>query len=301
MIRWLAVLALVASIGCGSDGRSQVLGGAEISAEVLERGEELYIHYCATCHGIEGDGRGPSSPGLWPPPRDFRKATFKYAGTSGQGLPTDEALARIVRGGLAGTAMLPWDVPDGELYPILHYIKSFSPPGEGFRDPDRKVESPEIPPDPYADDHAVAVKLGEKLYHAGFQCSQCHPAYVTPDRYADWGAFPPRATNIYDAVPKWSPAYETVLVPTDFLSHPMRSVRRAPADADTFYNLGDLYRVIAYGLQGPMPGYGHLGADKIWAIVHYVESLARLRDTPEGRALRENLDALPQDIPLPPP
>lgn len=291
----IALSALL--FGACTAGDPVVLGGAEISASRLERGERLYIHYCATCHGIDGDGQGPSSPGLWPPPRDFRTATFKYAGTTGQDLPADAELARIVRSGLTGTAMLAWDLSDGELFPILDYIKTFSPPGEGFRDPDRQLSSPKIPPDPYQGKEAAAIEFGEKLYHVDFQCNQCHPSYVTPDRYADWGAFPPRATNIYDPVPKWSPAFATVLLPPDFLRHPMRSVRTTK----TGENVADLYRVIAYGLAGPMPGYGHLGADKIWAIAHYVASLAKLRQTPKGRALRHRLDALPQDIPLPPP
>ena len=35
------------------------------------RAERLYRYACATCHGAEGDGKGPSAEGLDPSPRDF--------------------------------------------------------------------------------------------------------------------------------------------------------------------------------------------------------------------------------------
>ena len=62
---------------------------------------------------MNGDGKGPSSYGLRPPPRDFTKGIFKFARLrSSDELPNDDDLVRIVHGGLHGTAMLPWDIPD---------------------------------------------------------------------------------------------------------------------------------------------------------------------------------------------
>jgi mono/diheme cytochrome c family protein len=97
-----------------------------VDAGTLNQGREGFMLYCYACHGEKGDGKGPASHYLRPPPRDFRSYTFKFTGTP-EGLPHDQDLERIVKGGLEGTAMLPWDVPPTVLKNILHYIKTFSP------------------------------------------------------------------------------------------------------------------------------------------------------------------------------
>ncbi|MCZ6878418.1 MAG: cytochrome c/FTR1 family iron permease [Acidobacteria bacterium] len=38
----------------------------------LSRGKRLFLESCAKCHGLEGDGRGPSAAELDPPPRSFQ-------------------------------------------------------------------------------------------------------------------------------------------------------------------------------------------------------------------------------------
>ena len=59
-----------------------VLGGVEVSAEILNQGQENYTIYCRACHGINGDGNGPAAKGLRPSPRDFRLGMIKYASVS---------------------------------------------------------------------------------------------------------------------------------------------------------------------------------------------------------------------------
>jgi mono/diheme cytochrome c family protein len=293
---WLLVAALAAAFllgGCGSDEPDQVLGGRSIDGERLARGARLYQRYCAICHGDRGDGRGPSAAFLWPPPRDFRSAQFKFAPAAEGALPADDDLARVVRQGLAGTAMQPWDLPDAELGPILDHIKTFSPPGRGFRDPERRAAPlPPPPPDPYTTgaSRAAALSLGALAYHGDFQCSQCHPAYGTPAQLAAWKA--PRPEVPLEPVPKWSATYRSVLLPPDFLRHPMRWVRRprSPDGGHLDHDLGDLYRIIAYGMNGPMPGYGHLPPNQIWAVAHYTKWVADQQGTDQGRALRRKLE-----------
>jgi mono/diheme cytochrome c family protein len=293
---WLLVAALAAATllgGCRADPPDQVLGGRRIDGSHLARGRRLYDRYCAICHGEAGDGRGPSAAFLWPPPRDFRSAQFKYAAGADGGLPTDGELARVVRQGLAGTAMQPWDLPDAELGAILDHIKSFSPPGRGFRDPERRpVPRPTIPPDPYTTgaSRAAALSLGALAYHGTFQCSQCHPAYGTPSQLSAWGA--QRTALPLEPVPKWSATYRSVLLPPDFLRHPMRWVRATRTPSGRLdHDAGDLYRIIAHGMNGPMPGYGHLPPNQIWAVVHYTKRVADQQGTDEGRALRRKLES----------
>ena len=60
---------------------------------------------------------------------------MKFAGVvEGDGLAADEDLHRIIKHGLNGTAMLPWDIPDTVICDIIHYIKTFSLEEEGYRD-----------------------------------------------------------------------------------------------------------------------------------------------------------------------
>ena len=49
------------------------------------------------------------------PPRDLRLGIYKFASVPAGQLPRDEDFVRTLRGGLHGTAMLAWGVPDAEL------------------------------------------------------------------------------------------------------------------------------------------------------------------------------------------
>lgn len=287
-------LALLAA-GCADEPISapQKLGGETRSAETLSLGQELYLRNCASCHGEHGDGAGPAAAGMKPAPRDFRTGVFKFAGAPDQYLPHDDELIRIVKGGLTGTPMRAWDLTEDEISAIIQYIKTFSPPGEAFRDPDREVFEPEVPPDPYEGRIEEAVTEGEELYHTALQCNQCHPTYVSPERYEEWEFPLPRTDAPYRPAPRYSPAYDEVLLPDDFLRHPLRSVQ---ADDDGALRAADLYRVIAYGLQGPMPGFAHLGDESMWAIAHYVRSIAEMRGTAEGDALLRDLEAWGREV-----
>jgi len=46
----------------------------------------LYNEYCASCHGLNGDGKGEFSYLLYPKPRDLSKGQFKLRSTE-QGQP----------------------------------------------------------------------------------------------------------------------------------------------------------------------------------------------------------------------
>lgn len=48
-------------------------------AERLAQGHELYLSYCVSCHGANGDG-GPIAPYLSPPPRDLREIALRQGG-----------------------------------------------------------------------------------------------------------------------------------------------------------------------------------------------------------------------------
>ena len=65
----------------------------------------LYRKHCAECHGITGDGAGPTAALLNPYPRDFRLGKFKFKSTPQRRPPTDGDLRKILEHGIPGTAM----------------------------------------------------------------------------------------------------------------------------------------------------------------------------------------------------
>ena len=282
-------LAGVFLAGCSGPGRtfkkSMTLGGKKVSARRLNNGEHLFVTYCSACHGVNGDGKGPASIGLRPPPRNFTQGRFKFGAVASGQLPNDEDFLRITQKGLHGSAMLPWnDVPERELMDIVQYIKTLSPkwaektPGE-----------PIVPgPDPWGKERRdEAVTRGMKVYHGMAQCLSCHPAYETVETINAASLELSKREAIlrpdaYHAELKDS-EYEYKLMPPDFTRDHVRSGE----------TLEDIYRTIASGIGGTaMPTWkGALSDDDLWAMAYYVRSLIDIKGTPEADARRERLIA----------
>lgn len=84
----------------------------------------LYRRHCAHCHGINGDGQGPTAAILNPYPRDYRRGLFKFKGTFTAALPTNEDLHRVIYNGIPGTAMPAFALlPPDEVDALVEYVK----------------------------------------------------------------------------------------------------------------------------------------------------------------------------------
>ncbi len=92
------------------------------------RGEHVYRHACAACHGKAGDGSGPAARYLDPRPRDFTLGIYKFRSTTAGMLPTDEDLYRTVTVGIPTTRMPAFEdvLTERERRDVVAYIKSFS-------------------------------------------------------------------------------------------------------------------------------------------------------------------------------
>jgi mono/diheme cytochrome c family protein len=92
----------------------------------LEKGKLIFTMYCMTCHGEQGDGKGPVGLTLDPPPRDFTKAEFKYCGGC-----SDKEVFEIITNGAASQGgspnMAPWGavLPEADRWAVLKYIRGF--------------------------------------------------------------------------------------------------------------------------------------------------------------------------------
>lgn len=148
-----------------------------LSVEQLNEGHGVFMRYCYACHGEKGDGHGPSSLAMRPPPRNFALGQFKFTGSGYGDLPVDSALKRTIRRGLHGTPMAAWDLPPRQLDAVVAYIKSLSArwKEEGVK-PELQVTA-----DPWVGkpkDEAVA--MGRRVFHVavgGAGCSGCHASF----------------------------------------------------------------------------------------------------------------------------
>jgi mono/diheme cytochrome c family protein len=94
----------------------------------------LYREHCAHCHGITGDGVGPTAVFLNPYPRDYRPGKYKFKSTPVGSKPTHEDLVKIVYDGIPGTAMPSFKLlPEQDLLALVDYVKYLSIRGETER------------------------------------------------------------------------------------------------------------------------------------------------------------------------
>ena len=92
------------------------------AAPDLERGTALYHANCASCHGAEGNGRGPNAAKLDPPPINFtdRKRASQRS---------IFALEQVISQGLDGTAMQSFaDLPEQDRWALAFHVGTFAYP-----------------------------------------------------------------------------------------------------------------------------------------------------------------------------
>jgi mono/diheme cytochrome c family protein len=72
----------------------------------VAKGRALYLDHCASCHGLNGDGKGPVASALSTPPANLRLLSERY----GNPLPVDQ-IARFIDGRAGVKAHGPRDMP----------------------------------------------------------------------------------------------------------------------------------------------------------------------------------------------
>jgi mono/diheme cytochrome c family protein len=91
----------------------------------------LYRRHCAHCHGISGDGRGPTAMILDPYPRDYRYGVFKFKSTYNPDRPTRDDLRRLLHDGVPSTSMPSFALlPPDEVESLIEYVKYLAMRGE---------------------------------------------------------------------------------------------------------------------------------------------------------------------------
>jgi mono/diheme cytochrome c family protein len=115
----------------GLDEAKLRLASGPVRSDIVGRKNGLYREHCAHCHGVTGDGMGPTAAFLNPYPRDYRPGVFKFKSTERADKPTHADLLRILRNGIAGTSMPSFALlSEPQIDALAEYVKYLSIRGE---------------------------------------------------------------------------------------------------------------------------------------------------------------------------
>ena len=92
------------------------------SPAARRHGRELYVQYCAFCHGERADGRGPRRASLSTQPADFSDPTWRAS-------TTPRRVYFVIREGVSGTPMPAWPtLKQSETWDLVGYLLSVGEP-----------------------------------------------------------------------------------------------------------------------------------------------------------------------------
>lgn len=115
----------------GLDNRKLQMAAGPAWSDKVGANYGLYRKHCVHCHGISGDGRGPTALFLNPYPRDYRPGVYKFKSTYTAARPTDEDLHRVLINGIPGTAMPSFSLlSEAEVEALVEYVKYLSYRGQ---------------------------------------------------------------------------------------------------------------------------------------------------------------------------
>lgn len=185
--------ALDASFGTPSRPRVQVdpslpqvrqinaqLDKLKLDRRSLDEGSKLYRRNCLHCHGVTGDGRGPTGPWVSPHPRDYRAGKFKFTSTGKEARPSRSDLLRTLYYGLDGSSMPSFSLlPEKDLENLVSYVIHLSLRGEVEIFLNEQVVSEEIQSE--AD---IPGKAMDKLIELIGKWTESNDTQLKPD--AEW-------------------------------------------------------------------------------------------------------------------
>ena len=99
-----------------------VMKASVASPELVSKGKELFQTTCASCHGDNGDGDGPTAVTLNPKPRNFHQLTGWKNGSK------ISQIYKTLQDGIPGSAMASFNyLPPGDRFALIHFVRSLSP------------------------------------------------------------------------------------------------------------------------------------------------------------------------------
>jgi mono/diheme cytochrome c family protein len=101
---------------------ADVVKDLQVDKKTLEEGSHLFRRHCLHCHGLTGNGQGPTATWVNPHPRDYRRGIFKFTSSdqpSGTRKPRREDLVRTVTQGVEGTSMPAFGAQSNSQFGVL--------------------------------------------------------------------------------------------------------------------------------------------------------------------------------------
>ncbi len=124
-------LAVVGDKGAAVADAAKVGDKVTVVGDTLQYGRDLYLRHCVHCHGVSGDGNGPTAKYFAIKPRDYRRGIFKFTSTKPTARASHDDLFRIVKLGVPGTYMPSFMLlPDDEVKAMVEYIRWLAMRGE---------------------------------------------------------------------------------------------------------------------------------------------------------------------------
>jgi len=121
----------VALAETGLDLAKLQLAAGPVRSDIVGRKNGLYREHCVHCHGISGDGMGPTAAFLNPYPRDYRPGKYKFKGTWRDARPAREDLTRVLHEGVPGSSMPSFALlPPAQVDALVEYVRYLSMRGE---------------------------------------------------------------------------------------------------------------------------------------------------------------------------
>ncbi|MGH7895818.1 MAG: c-type cytochrome, partial [Candidatus Binatia bacterium] len=204
----------------------------------------LYQHWCARCHGEQGDGRGPAAVALafnGAPPRDFTTGRFKLTTVPSGSAPTDDDLARVIAEGIPGTSMPYFEdlLSADDIHRMVAVVRSFATTPRAAGNPI------DLGPEPVDDDESR--RRGGAQYR-DLGCPACHGETGHGDG---------------PSAPQLRASDGTRIVPTD-LTRPWAFKGGGTAR--------DVTMRLAAGIGGtPMPSYLDAASKHdLWDVAHWI-------------------------------
>lgn len=228
-------------------------------------GRDLYNRACATCHGMDGKGNGPSARYLNPRPRDFTSGTFKFRSTPSGQLPTDQDLFRTIAQGIPRTMMPAWEdlLTVEQRHNLVEYIKLFSDKFQKYR-PGQAITIPAEPPVTQQ-----SIQEGKYMYMV-MECWACHG---------------PKGKGNGKSANTLKDEWGHKIKPFDFSTGTYKGGRSDQA----------VFRTFDTGLNGtPMPSYADaflFGGDSIGDVSSYRQAYSES----EVKALKSYLESQPTE------
>lgn len=118
-----------------ADLNEQLETTLKLGQQTLAEGSRLYRTHCLHCHGLTGDGHGPTAKWVNPHPRDYRQGMFKFQSVDRIGdadrKPRRADLYRTLEHGVEGTSMPAFNLlRSDELEALVSYVIHLSMRGQ---------------------------------------------------------------------------------------------------------------------------------------------------------------------------